>query len=133
MLNKEINQQAKKNKCNTMSERLRGQVLGTTHKIKTVIPAVFPGIYTHFKCILHSTLKSFVIYFSCFMMSILNVPLFLFFFFVFYSKIALQPINYRTKILVAKMLVQRYLWQKYIDLQSWEEIYLLGMDGHGLG
>ena len=67
-----------------MSERLRGQVLGTTHKIKTVIPALFPGIYTHFKCILHSTLKSFVIYFSCFMMSILNVPLFLFLFFFFF-------------------------------------------------
>ena len=79
--------------------------LGTTHKIKSVTFTILPWIYTCFKCIqifcvLQQILFSFLVPFSCFIISIL-MTLF-FHYFNFYGKIALWLISYAMKMFAAK-------------------------------
>ena len=105
----EMNRQAEKKKIFfkilLSIKDFEDKCLGTTHKIKSVTFTILPWIYTCFKCIqifcvLQQILFSFLVPFSCFIISIL-MTLF-FHYFNFYGKIALWLISYAMKMFAAK-------------------------------
>ena len=89
--------------------------LGTTHKI-SYLPQESTHILNVFKylCISQYSLLNFIC-FSCFIVSFFLCLSFVFHYLIFDSKIALWPIGYAVKMLVAKMLVAKVIMAKVLD------------------